>query len=566
MATADLVIRIITDTSRMQGLDQAQGKLGKFGGAMQKMALPAGVALGAVVAFGKGAVDAASRTQQAIGAVDSVFGQNAGTVKKWAAGAASSVGLAKSEYMELASVVGAQLKNMGVPLDQVAGKTDELVRLGSDLAATYGGTTKEAVEALGSALRGETDPIERYGVSVKQADIAAQQAKDGTDKLTGAAGKQAKTMALLKLVNKQTADAQGQFNEEQDTAAVQAQIAAAKFEDMKSTLGTALLPIVTQVASKLAELAGWVQKNATFVQVLVGVLAGLATAVLLVNAALKVYRATLIVIQAVQKATFLSNPIFLVIAAVVLLVAAVVILWKKSETFRAIVMAVWKAIKTAALAVGRAIKAAWLAVLSALQNGWKRLKAVASAVWNGIKSVASAVANAIKAVWANAISRIRSILSAFKSAAVGIWNGIKNAIHTVVTKVGDLIGKIRDIKVPGTIQSAFDSIKSAAEKVLNVIKDIINWIKDIPIPKIDWPSPPSWLPGVKMLPPAPAVAGLATRGTVLAPAVPGRLALGGGSGSLTIINVSGAIDPEGTARAIRRVLQGHDRRVRGHAL
>src|SRR4029077_20579711 len=147
----------------------------------------------AVIAFSKQAFDAASRTQQAMGAVDTVFGKSAGQIKRWAAGAADSVGLAKSEYGELAAVIGAQLKNLGVPMDQVAGKTNDLVKLGADLSATYGGTTAEAVEALSSVLKGETDPIEKYGISIKQATIAAEMAKEGTDKLTGAAAKQAKT-------------------------------------------------------------------------------------------------------------------------------------------------------------------------------------------------------------------------------------------------------------------------------------------------------------------------------------------------------------------------------------
>src|SRR4029077_17622360 len=53
-------------------------------------------------------------------------------------------------------------------------QTDDLINLGADLAATYGGTTSEAVSALSALLRGERDPIERYGVSLKQADVDAQ--------------------------------------------------------------------------------------------------------------------------------------------------------------------------------------------------------------------------------------------------------------------------------------------------------------------------------------------------------------------------------------------------------
>src|SRR4051812_12012191 len=115
---AELVVRVTADTSQARKeLDSTAGSAGKFSSTMGKMALPAAAAVAAIATVGKQAVDSASRTQQAYGALDSVFGKNAGIVKKWAGDSAQSVGLASSEYAELASVIGAQLKNMGVPMD-----------------------------------------------------------------------------------------------------------------------------------------------------------------------------------------------------------------------------------------------------------------------------------------------------------------------------------------------------------------------------------------------------------------------------------------------------------------
>src|SRR5262245_13321923 len=173
-------------------------------------------------------------------------------------------------------------------MDKVTGQTGDLIKKGADLAAQFGGTTKEAVEALGSALRGETDPIERYGVSVKQADIAAQMAADGTDKLTGAAAKQAKTAALLGLITKQSADAQGQFAREADSAAGAQQRTAAKVENLKAKMGEALLPVVSKVADAFGKFADWASEHQTTFQILIGVVAALAVAILAINAALAV--------------------------------------------------------------------------------------------------------------------------------------------------------------------------------------------------------------------------------------------------------------------------------------
>ena len=147
-----------------------------------------------------------------------------------------------------------------------------------------------------------------------------------------------------------------------------------------------------------------------------------------------------------------------------------------------------------------------------------------------------------------------------------MWSAIRSAIGLVVSKASNLIAKIKNITVPGAIKTAINAIKRALDSVISAVKSLIDWIKDIPIPHIDWPKPPSWLPGVGKAAPAPAVAQralLGARGGLLAPIVPSRAAVGGGGAGMIVINVTGAIDPEGTARTIKRVLAQHERRIGG---
>lgn len=198
-------------------------------------------------------IDKASALQQSAGAVDAIFADSAATIHKWATSAAKDVGLSQNAYNELASVLGAQLKNLGVPLDQVATKTNELVGLGADLAAQFGGSTSDAVSALSSLLRGERDPIERYGVTINDARIKAKLAEMGLSDLTGAAYDQAKAQATLALLYDQTAAAQGTFARESDTLAGAQQRLQATWDDTQAKLGTAFLPAMTTLANTLAE-------------------------------------------------------------------------------------------------------------------------------------------------------------------------------------------------------------------------------------------------------------------------------------------------------------------------
>jgi hypothetical protein len=234
-----------------------ESKLKRFGGAIGNAArtfgpLAAAAGAAALLKFGSDAVKAASDTEQAFGAIDSIFGRNSEKVKAWANNAAQQVGLARGEYATLATTLGASLKNSG--LEGYTQKTRDLITTAGDLAATFGGTTSEAVSALSSLMRGETDPIERYGVSIKASDIAARLAAKGQDNLTGAAKTQAEMQARLDLLTKQTTSSQGAFRRESNTLAGQQQRLSAEFQNAKDKLGGLLIPALTRGLTSVNDL------------------------------------------------------------------------------------------------------------------------------------------------------------------------------------------------------------------------------------------------------------------------------------------------------------------------
>jgi hypothetical protein len=252
--SAVLALKITGDASgARRALGQAEEKAGGFGSKLSKVGLVAGAAIGAVIAVGKAAFDSASNLQQQAGAVDAIFGKNAKKMHAYAAQAATTAGLATSEYDQLAAVLGSQLNAAGFAGDQLSGKVNNLIGMGSDLAAQFGGSTADAVEALSSVLKGETDPIERYGVSIKQSDINAVLAANHQSKLTGVALKNAQATAALGLVTKQTAKAHGQFAAQSNTAAERQQVFGAQVENLKAKLGQGLLPIFSGLVGFLSK-------------------------------------------------------------------------------------------------------------------------------------------------------------------------------------------------------------------------------------------------------------------------------------------------------------------------
>jgi len=203
----------------------------------------AGAAGGLLGGLLRSAKNLASEAEQAVGGVEAVFKEHADGILAASEAAEQGLGLSRSAYQELATLSGALLKNKGI--EDFANQAQRLIDLGGDLAAQYGGSTKEAVEAINSALRGENNPIERYAITLNEATIQAELAAKGITGLTGAELEQAKTMARVDILMRQSADALGARAREAGTAQVAEENLRAQWENQRAELGQKLLPVYT---------------------------------------------------------------------------------------------------------------------------------------------------------------------------------------------------------------------------------------------------------------------------------------------------------------------------------
>lgn len=197
-------------------------------------------AVGGLYAISQGLSDvtrAASDLEQSSGAIEQVFKGQAGSMAE-AAKASVDLGLSTADYGNLAVVLGSQLKNLGFDQDRATEKTQTLIGIGADFAAMYGGTVSQAVESISSALKGQRDPIERYGITITEAMVQAEMSSKGISK----------AQATINLIMSQGADAIGQWNRESDTFAVKQQKFQAQLENTKAKIGEALLPVMSKAA------------------------------------------------------------------------------------------------------------------------------------------------------------------------------------------------------------------------------------------------------------------------------------------------------------------------------
>ena len=446
-----------------------QGKFSKIAGIAKGVGLAmAGAGVGAV-ALAKGAVSSAADLEQSIGAVDAVFKGNAKQMHTWAKGAATSVGLTRNEFNELGTLIGTQLKNGGTAMEQLAPKTNSLIKLGADLSSMFGGSTREAVEALSSALKGERDPIERYGVSLTQAKIDAEAAALGFKKVGGSLSTEANQAATLSLIMKQTADAHGNFSRETDTLAHKQQVLQAKIENIKGTLGTALLPVVTKVADIIltkavpsieqwASTAGQqlgpvITQVGTFIATvlvpsIMQLLPILGSLLIAVSPILQLLSKILLPVLNQIATALADQPVLLAaIAGPITVIAVGFAAYTKAMKVAAIATKAYAAVQGILNAVMSAnpimlIVIAIAALVAAFIYAWNNCKTFRDTLigaWNAIKTATITIWNAIKAFFEMIWNAIKAIFVGYLKFYVTYWKTVWTVIQTVFTAIWNAI-------------------------------------------------------------------------------------------------------------------------------
>lgn len=209
-----------------------------------------------------------------------------------------------------------------------------------------------------------------------------------------------------------------------------------------------------------------------------------------------VVRAATIAWTAVQwllNIALLANPIGLVIIAIVALVAGIILLWKKSETFRTIVLAVWAAIKVAAKGtidwfMNTAVpflKRVWDLIVAGVKffvniavANFRLWQTVTAAVVNAIRSVVSTVWNAIGNIIRAAVDRVKATIEGIKIIVSRISTFFSQARAAVIDRVNALVAFVRSI--PGRIVGALGNLGAILySKGRSIIEGLINGIRSM---------------------------------------------------------------------------------------
>ncbi len=226
------------------GIQAADKQLKTFGTSAKTVAGAVGglsLAFGTVQSVLGPAIKAASNMEESLSKVNVVFGKGARDVEKFADSAAKNLGQSKQAVLEAAGVFGTFGKAAGLAGTDLAVFSNDFTTLATDLASFNNTTPEEAVQAIGAALRGEAEPLRRFGVLLNDATLKQEAMTLGIYDGKGALTSQQKILAAQSAIFKQTGDAQGDFMRTSDGLANSTRTLSATFENLKAKFGAAFL-------------------------------------------------------------------------------------------------------------------------------------------------------------------------------------------------------------------------------------------------------------------------------------------------------------------------------------
>lgn len=289
-----------------------------------------------------------------------------------------------------------------------AGKNNDIfnrgVQASQDLAAKGFGSAESSAKMLGKALN---DPVK--GISaLSRAGVTFT---EGQKKQIAAMVKSGDLLGAQKIIMKEL---EAQVGGTAAATATAGDKMAVTWGNFQEKLGTAILPTLDMLLTKLMGVLDWATNHQGIVIAIAAVTAG----IWLLNAALA------------------ANPIILVISLVAALVAALVILWTTNEGFRNAIINAWNAVWGVIKAVVTAIVAAWNWMWA---RGTDVVTAIVNTFWRVINFFRS-----IPGWVRNALATLGAIIAwPFQQAygiIMGIINGMVGAVKGLISNIEYALG------------------------------------------------------------------------------------------------------------------------------
>lgn len=363
-----------------------------------------------------------------------------------------------------------------------------------------------------------TTAEDAFNVALSECTTEQERQKLITDTLTALYGDAADTYRETASAQIEAKEATAEHMLVENELASSIEPVTTAWQEMKTTLLTAVQPAIEKIADAMGDMLEWMQEHPTAVKAIAAAVAVLAIGLSGLAIAVGIYTAA----QWAMNSAILANPItwiaVAIIAAIAAIVAIVVVLIEHWDEIKAKCAEVWESIKATLSQWGEwintnvvqpvvnffksmweSIKNAWDTICNAVQVAllfigeilstafeiitlpwrfiWENCKEYIFAAWEWIKEKVSLALNFVSQIINTAFSAVRDFFSQIwnscKDTILQAWESIKNAVSqatsSVYLKVLSIWNSVKTVTL-----TAWNNVKNGIANVWNGIRNTIS--------------------------------------------------------------------------------------------
>lgn len=220
------------------------------------------ISVGAILKFGKQALQLGSDLQEVQNVVDVTFGSMSESVNEYAKDAITSAGLSETVAKRYMGTFGAMNNQFEFTREQSYEMSKAITQLTGDVASFYNLSSDEAYTKLKSIWTGETETLKEIGVVMTQNALDQYALANGYGKTTAKMTEQEKVALRYAFVQEKLSLASGDFVRTQDSWANQTRVLTLRWQQFMATVGQGLINVLTPLVKMLNVLLSKLQSFA----------------------------------------------------------------------------------------------------------------------------------------------------------------------------------------------------------------------------------------------------------------------------------------------------------------